>query len=166
MPSARVSIQLRRLLVVLAAISLAAGCRKSVPVPDGDITTSLTLPTVTEAAFEPAALKGKPTLVVFASPTCGHCFKELPVAQAAAGAESANIVAVFIVGAKQQAAAMVERAKFTATALVDSMGQLRTRYDIKAVPYMLVLGPDGQAREAFRGEQDAETLRSALASAR
>jgi hypothetical protein len=29
-----------------------------------------------------------------------------------------------------------------------------------------VLGPDGQARKAFRGEQDEETLRSALASAR
>jgi thiol-disulfide isomerase/thioredoxin len=170
MPSARVSIQFTsrgsQLIALAAAIFLAAACRKSVPVPDGDITASLTLPTVADAAFDPASLKGKPTLVVFASPTCGHCFAELPVAQTAAGAERANIVAVFVVGAKQQAAAMLERAKFTATALVDSMGQLRTKYDIKAVPYMLVLGPDGQARKAFRGEQDEETLRSALASAR
>ena len=157
---------MRRLVVLVAAISIAAGCKKKVPYPDGDITAALALPTVTDAAFDPATLKGKPTLVLFASPTCGHCLNELPIAEKAAGAERANVVAVFVVGAKQQAAAMVERAKFTATALVDSMGQLRTKYDIKAVPYMLVLGPDGQAREAFRGEQDEETLRSALASAR
>jgi thiol-disulfide isomerase/thioredoxin len=170
MPSARVWIQFAsrasQLIALAAAIFLGAACRKRVPVPEGDITASLTLPTVADAAFDPATLKGKPTLVVFASPTCGHCFAELPVAQTAAGAESANVVAVFVVGAKQQAAAMVERAKFTATTLVDSMGQLRAKYDIKAVPYMLVLGPDGQAREAFRGEQDEQTLREALASAR
>ena len=75
-------------------------------------------------------------------------------------------MAVFVVGAKPQAAAMIERAKFTAPALVDSSGGLRDKYDIKAVPYLLVLGPDGHAREAFRGEQDEQTLRSALASAR
>jgi thiol-disulfide isomerase/thioredoxin len=166
MPSARVSIQFRRLVVLLAALFLAAGCRKQVPIPDGDITASLTLPTLTDASFDPATLKGKPTLVVFASPTCGHCFKELPIAQAAASAESANVVAVFIAGAKQHAAAMVERAKYTATTLVDTAGALRDKYDIKAVPYLLVLGPDGKGREAFRGEQDEQTLRSALASAR
>jgi thiol-disulfide isomerase/thioredoxin len=166
MPSARVSIQFRRLIVVLATISLAAACKKSLPLPSGDITAALALPTVADATFDPATLKGKPTLLVFASPTCGYCFKELPIAQTAAGAENANVVAVFIAGARPQAAAMVERAKFTATALVDSSGGLRDKYDIKAVPYLLVLGADGQAREAFRGEQDEQTLRSALASAR
>jgi thiol-disulfide isomerase/thioredoxin len=173
MPSARVSIQCTWLgsrLALLAAIFLAvagaAACRKSVPIPDGDVTASLTLPTVADATFDPAALKGKPTLVVFASPTCGHCFKELPVAQAAAGPENANIVAVFVVGAKQQAASMVASAKYTAPALVDTAGALRTKYDIQAVPYILVLGPDGQARKGFRGEQDEDALRSALASAR
>jgi thiol-disulfide isomerase/thioredoxin len=152
--------------MLLAAIAAGAACKQSVPIPGGDVAATLALPTVTDAAFDPATLKGKPTLVVFASPTCGHCFKELPVAQAAAGAESANVVAVFIAGAKEQATAMVARAKFTATALFDGSRGLLERYDIKAVPYLLVLGPDGQAREAFRGEQDAETLRSALASAR
>jgi len=160
------SIQFRRLVVLLAAIFVAGACKKSVPIPDGDITAALALPTVAEASFDPASLKGKPTLVLFASPSCGHCFKELPVAQAAAGAERANVVAVFVVGGKQQAAAMVERAGFTAPALVDSSGGLLKKYDIKAVPYLVVLGPDGKGREAFRGEQDEQTLRSALASAR
>jgi thiol-disulfide isomerase/thioredoxin len=166
MPSARVSIQFLRLVVVLAAISFSAACKKKLPLPGGDITAALALPTVTDASFDPATLKGKPTLVLFASPSCGYCFKELPVAQTAAGAEDANVVAVFVVGGKQQAAAMVERAKFTAPALVDPSGELQKKYDIKAVPYLLVLGADGRAREAFRGEQDEPTLREALASAR
>ncbi len=168
MPSARVSIQSRRLLVLIAAISLGSisACKKALAVPGGDVAATLSLPTITDAAFDPATLKGKPTLVLFASPTCGYCLKELPIAEAAAGAESANVVAVFVVGGKQQAAAMIERAKFTAPALVDPSGGLLKKYDIKAVPYLLVLGPDGHARKAFRGEQDEGTLRSALASAR
>lgn len=166
MPSARVSLQCRRLAVLIAAISLAAACKKGLPAPDGDITAALALPSVTDAAFDPAALKGKPTLVMFASPSCGHCFNELPIAQAAAGAEGANVVTVFIVGGKQQAAKMLERAKYTAPAVVDTAGELRKKYDIKAVPYLLVLGPDGRARTAFRGAQDEGTLRSALASAK
>lgn len=166
MPSARVSIQFQRLLVVIAAISLAGACKKDSQVPGGDITAALALPTITDAAFDPATLKGKPTLVLFASPTCGYCLKELPIAEAAARAENANVVAVFIVGGKQQATAMIERAQFTATALIDPSRNVQKQYDIKAVPYLLVLGPDGHARKAYRGEQDEGTLRSALASAR
>ncbi|HWU90015.1 MAG TPA: TlpA disulfide reductase family protein [Kofleriaceae bacterium] len=151
-------------MLLFAAISLAGACKKGPP--GGDITTSLALPTTADAAFDPGTLKGKPTLVVFASPTCGHCFKELPVAQTAAAAEDANVVAVFVVGSKEQAASMASRAKYTATALVDPSGAVRSKYDINAVPYLLVLGPDGHARGAFTGEQDEATLRTALASAR
>jgi thiol-disulfide isomerase/thioredoxin len=151
-------------LLLLAAISLAGACKKGVP--SGDITAALALPMTTDAVFDPSTLKGKPTLVLFASPTCGHCFKELPIAQTAATAEDANIVAVFVVGSKQQAAAMTDRAKFTATVLVDPTQSLRSKYDIEAVPYLLVLGPDGRAREAFTGAQEESTLRTALASAR
>lgn len=147
-------------------ISLAGACKKGLPLPSGDITASLALPTATDDAFDPASLKGKPTLVMFASPTCGHCLGELPVAQTAASAEDANVVAVFIVGSKQQAATVTQQAKFTAPVLVDTKGDLRTKYDIKAVPYLVVLGPDGHARKAFRGAEDEATLRSALSSAR
>lgn len=166
MPSARASNQFRRLVLLCAAISIVAACKKSVPLPEGDITAALALPTVTDAAFDPATLKGKPTLVLFASPSCGYCFQELPIAEAAATAEGANVLAVFVVGAKQSAAAMLQRAKFTATGLVDTTGELQKKYDIKAVPYSLVLGPDGRAHQAFRGMQDEQTLRGALASAR
>jgi thiol-disulfide isomerase/thioredoxin len=151
-------------LLLIAAITLG-GCKSGAAVPDGDIAASLTLPTTTDTTFDPAALRGKPTLVLFASPTCGHCNTELPVAQRAAALASANLVAVYVVGAKQHAASVTRYAKFTAPVLVDD-GTLRKRFEITAVPYLLVLGPDGHARHAFRGEQDETTLVAALTSAR
>jgi len=151
--------------VVALAISGSA-CRKGVAVPDGDILASLTAPSADDArAFDPASLRGKPTLVLFASPTCPYCSEELPIAQQAAAAEDANIVAVYISGAKKHAMSVTKSAGYTGAVLVDD-GTLRKRYEIKGVPYTLILGADGHAKDAFRGMQDESTLRSALSDAR
>jgi hypothetical protein len=44
-------------------------------------------------------------------------------------------------------------------------GALLRRYKIKSVPYTLVLGPDGNARDAFIGEQATSTLKDAISRA-
>jgi thiol-disulfide isomerase/thioredoxin len=156
----------RHALTLLLSIALAiTACRRSEPVPDGDITASLTLPTLGEHTFDPASLKGKPCLVMFVTPTCPHCLKTLPRGIAAAEAEGANVVAVFVAGGKQNAEGVVSHTKFLGTAMVDD-GTLLRQYKIKAVPYSLVLGPDGHARDAFRGEQDESTFKDALADAK
>jgi thiol-disulfide isomerase/thioredoxin len=162
MPSARRSTQL---LLLLLAISCA--CRKRLDGPPGDIVAALApLPTADDSAFDAQSLRGKPTLVMFASPTCGHCIAEMPIAQKAVAAEQANLVAVFVVGAKRHAASVAKSTGFTAPVLVDEQGTLRKQYGIKGVPYLVVLGADGRAREAFRGRQEEDTLREALADAR
>jgi len=102
---------------------------------------------------------------VFAWPTCPHCIKEIPIAQQVAASERAGMVVVFVRGSRQAAGEIVAELKLTAPVLVDD-GTLRNRYAVNAVPYTLVLGPDGHATEAFRGAQDEATLRSALADAR
>jgi len=156
----------RHALTLLLSIALAmTACRRGEPVPDGDVTASLTLPTLGEHTFDPASLKGKPCLVMFVTPTCPHCLKTLPRGIAAAQAEGANIVAVFVAGGKQNAEGVISHAKFPGTAMVDD-GTLLRQYKIKAVPYSLVLGPDGHARDAFRGEQDESTFEDALADAK
>lgn len=150
----------------VSAILLASACKSGTPVPGGDITASLAIPTTTDTTFDPTTLKGKPTLVMFASPTCGHCMVELPSAQKAAAAENANMVAVFIVGNKKHASSVAKSKGLTGPVLVDEDGALRKKYNIRGVPYTVVLGTDGRAREAYRGEQGEETLREALADAR
>lgn len=165
MPLARRSTQL--LLLVALTISLSSCRTKGLDIPADDFIAALRpLPTADDSLFDPGTLRGKPTLVLFASPTCGHCMIELPIAEKAAAAENANVVAVFIVGNKKHAAAVKKSKNLTGPVLVDDKGELRHKYNIKGVPYTVVLGPDGRAREAYRGEQGEKILREALADAR
>ena len=151
-------------MIVVVAIGIAA-CRKRQKGPEGDILATLKATPINTDAFDPGSFRGKPSLLLFVSPTCHYCLAELPVAQKVAADKGANIVAVFIVGEKQNATGVLEHAKFTAPALLDD-GSLRRRYGIRSVPLTLVLGPDGHAREQFTGAQDAETLEEALADAK
>jgi thiol-disulfide isomerase/thioredoxin len=166
MPSPRRRVQ----LFLVLAIALAAGCkRNNTPVPAGDITESLDLPSLGPTAFDPKSLKGKPSLVMFVTPTCSHCLATIPRAAAAAQAKGDNVVAVFVAGQKQNVEGVVSHVKFPGVALVpDKDGQkaLIDKFNIRGVPYALVLGADGKAREAFRGEQEESTFVSALNNAR
>lgn len=143
------------------------GCHPGHTPPPGDILADLRLPTIDGDAFDAATLRGKPTLVLFFRPTCSHCLAELPHAVAAAHATDANIVAVQIVGTLEGTADLLHRAGYVGPMLSDvAGGALRQKYAIKAVPYTLVLGPDGHAERAFLGEQDEATLTAALENAR
>ena len=155
--------RLSQLLIVLAICF--AGCKKHEPGPAGDILETLRAPTVAGAAFDPHTLRGKPSLVLFVSPTCPHCVEELPAAQKAARDNDANVVAVFIVGKAENAQGVLAHTKFEGPALIDD-GTLRRRYGVRSVPYTLVLGADGHAREQFHGGQGESTLADALADAR
>lgn len=164
MPLARRSTQ----LLFFVALAISAGCRtKGNEIPADDFIAALRpLPTADDSLFDPATLRGKPTLLVFASPTCSHCMVELPVAQQAAAAEHANMVAVFIVGNKKHAASVKKSKGLTGPVLVDEDGALRKQYNIRGVPFTVVLDGDGRGVESYRGEQGAKVLREALAAAR
>ncbi|MDB4957727.1 MAG: Redoxin [Myxococcales bacterium] len=165
MPSRHGWTQQRIALAAILVIALPfAACRRGEKLPDGDIAASLTVEPIGDH-FDPGSIKGKPSLVLFVTPTCPHCRVELPRAAAAAQAEGANVVAVFVAGKAENATGVLADAKFPGRALVDD-GSLTKRYHIKSVPYALVLGADGHARDAFIGEQDESTLRDALANAK
>lgn len=167
MPLPSRSTQLRVLRVLTVAIALAAlmACRRKEDGPKGDILATLQANTLDGVAFDGKTLGGKPTLLMFVSPTCPHCLDEIPIADRVAKANGANAVAVFIAGKAENAKGVVEHTKFSGTALIDD-GSLRKRYGVRAVPYTLVLGADGHAREAIRGAQGADVLEDAIADAR
>ena len=154
-----------RVVTLLLSLALVAACKRGEPVPDGDIAASLTMPSLGAEKWDPVSLKGKPSLVMFVTPTCSHCLKTIPNGAAAAKAEGANVVAVFVAGGKQNAEGIISTTKFPGAALIDD-GTLLRKYKIKAVPYSLVLGADGHAKDAFRGEQDESTFRDALSDAK
>jgi thiol-disulfide isomerase/thioredoxin len=137
------------------AIALLFGCHQGPTVPEGDVLAAVNRP----------ELHGKPSLVMFVTPTCSHCLATIPRAIDAAAAESANIVAVFVAGKEENAKGVIDHTHFPGEWMVDD-GALTRRYAVKSVPYILVVGSDGHARDAFLGEQDTTTLKDALASAK
>jgi thiol-disulfide isomerase/thioredoxin len=149
----------------LVLLALAACKRKGEAVPAGDVAATLALPSLGAMKFDPESLKGKPALVMFVTPTCSHCLATIPRAASAAEATGANVVAVFVTGTKENAEGVVSHTKFPGTALIDD-GTLRRKYNIRGVPYSLVLGPDGRARQAFTGSQQEATFREALDDAK
>jgi len=136
-------------------IALLFGCHRGQAVPEGDVLAAVNRP----------ELHGKPTIVMFVTPTCSHCLATIPRAIDAAAAESANVVAVFVAGKEENAKGVIDHTHFPGEWMVDD-GALTRRYAVKSVPYILVVGSDGHARDAFLGEQDTTTLKDALASAK
>ena len=165
MPLPRRSTQLLRAAAIVSIVVALMACRRREDAPKGDILATLKASTLEGTEFDASTLKGKPTLLMFVSPTCPHCLDEIPIADRVAKANGANAVAVFIAGKAENAKGVVEHTKFAGAALIDD-GSLRRRYGVRAVPYTLVLGPDGHATEAIRGAQGADVLEDALDSAR
>jgi thiol-disulfide isomerase/thioredoxin len=139
---------------VLAIALVLAACHRGEKVPEGDVL----------AAVKRPELRGKPGIVMFVTPTCPHCLATIPHAIEAASGQNATVTAVFVAGTEDNAKGVIEHTKFPGEWMVDD-GALTRRYAIKSVPYILVIGRDGVAREAFLGEQDTSTLKDALASA-
>jgi thiol-disulfide isomerase/thioredoxin len=153
---------------LLATLSLGTlgACKKTgVAPPAGDIGAKLTVPTTAGAVFDPAALEGKPTVVVFWRPGCPHCRDELPDVAQVCKDKGATAVAVQVAEAPPSGLRILEGMKWEGVALVDD-GTLRKDLAIKSVPYTLVLRPDGTAARAYVGRQSYETLAGAIAAAR
>ena len=153
-------------LAAIALVVLAVAChRNTTKVPDGDILASLTVPSLAGDQLDIQALEGKPTLIVFMTPSCVHCLATLPHAIEAAKQQASNIVAVFVAGDTARAQRIVEQLKFPGPALHDD-GTLRKLYSVESVPYTVVVGKDGHATDAFEGEQETDTLARSLSRAR
>jgi thiol-disulfide isomerase/thioredoxin len=140
--------------VLAIALVFGMGCHRGPKLPDDN---------VLDAVHRPE-LKGKPSLVMFVTPTCPHCLATIPHAVEAAAAEHAGLVTVFVAGQEDNAKGVIDHAHFTGEWMVDD-GGLRRRYAISSVPYTLVVGADGRARDAFVGEQQTDTLKDAIARA-
>src|SRR6478609_6526115 len=108
-----------RVVTLLLSVVAVSSSKHGEPVPDGDVAATLTMPSMGAEKYDPASLKGKPSLVMFVTPTCSHCLKTIPNGIAAAKAEGANVVAVFVAGGKQNAEGVISTTKFSGAALVD-----------------------------------------------
>ena len=148
----------RLCLAVILLVALVA-CKNELEPPPGDVAAALTLETLDGEPFDPGTLRGKPAIVMFWRPGCPYCLNEMPTVAKVARDKGAAAIAVMVSGNREKAKEIAKT--FDGTILVDD-GSLRSRYDIKAVPYTLILRGDGTASHAFRGEQGESRLAGAL----
>lgn len=154
---------LRRAVLLAATFAASAfGCsRNTVEPPAGDILASLALPMVDGNVFDPKPLYDRDVLVMFFSPSCGHCMRELPDGVAAAEKAGTAVLAVMLNGSSDQAESLSVASRLTTPVIMDD-GQIRQKYNIRSVPYTLVLNQGGKAERAFIGAQGHDRLASAL----
>ncbi len=143
---------------------IASACQRGPTPPSGDVAATLTGPLIDGSDFAPTSLAGKPTLVMFVTPTCPYCLATLPRAVQASHAAHANAVAVFSVGKPENARGVIDHVHWDGAAIVDG-GALAKHYGIHSFPTTFVLTADGHAREVLVGEQDEAALADALADA-
>jgi thiol-disulfide isomerase/thioredoxin len=152
-------------LAAMVALSAAGslGCRRNgVEPPQGDVLAELSALTMVDGnVFDPKALYDRDVLVMFFSPSCGHCMREMPDGVAAAEQAGTAVLAVMLNGGNDEAERLAFADRLTAPVLLDD-GQIRRKYGIRAVPYTLVLNQGGKAERAFVGAQGQERLATAL----
>lgn len=156
----------RTTVVALVASALLFACTKDGETPPaGDIGAKLTVNTAAGEAFDPAALDGKPAVVVFWRPGCPHCRDELPDVAQVCKDKGCTAVAVQVAEAPPSGLRVLEGMKWDGVALVDD-GTLRKDLKITKVPWTLVLRPDGTAARSYIGRQSYDTLAGAVAAAK
>ncbi len=118
------------------------------------------MPTLDDAPFDLATIADKPVILMFWRTGCQYCMNEMPNVAKAAASHGAVAIAVMIAGSKASAKRLAK--DFDGVILIDD-GTLRKQYDIRKVPYTLILRRDGTAATAFLGEQSEATLARAVA---
>ncbi len=103
------------------------------------------------AAGDPVKLsdyRGKVVIVAFFASWCEPCRKELPILASIQHQATHDQVAVFEVDWKESAAQytlIARRLKdFDFTFIADESGSYGDRYDVDAIPHMVIIGRDGR----------------------
>jgi thiol-disulfide isomerase/thioredoxin len=123
----------------------------------------LARPTLAGENFDAGALAGKVVLLNFWSPGCGYCVKELPDLQKVArelGADQVELVTVVINDQGGQASDVVAELGLAAPVLVAD-AELSRQFRVDAVPWTVVIGKDGKAKQVLRGTQAKGAFRDA-----
>lgn len=132
--------ELKATLFALGILMLFPGCNRSSPPRPSTPSTSGVLHLTTDS-FEGALGQEKPVLVDFWAPWCGPCRTQGPILE--------------------EAAAQIGDRAVVGKVNVDEEAALAKRFDIRAIPTLIVFRK-GQEIQRFTGVQQAATLTSAL----
>lgn len=162
---------------ILAAFPVSSGPKplavfsggSSVPPMDSLVGRRLppfVLPGVTPSSqpVDSARLEGEPLVVVFWSPSCPPCRKELPELAGLARSErdQVHVVGVDVGTNRSSAAAFLARYRVTFPSAFDPSDHLAEAWEVVGTPTTFVLGPKGTVRAARAGPWSPTAIRAVL----
>jgi thiol-disulfide isomerase/thioredoxin len=134
------------------------------------------IPAVAGASFDgtPLTIKadGGARLIVFLAHWCPHCQREVPVVQAwldakgrPAGVELVSVVTAIDPDAPNYPPdAWLAREHWSVPVIVDTDGQIATRYGLTAFPFWVAVRADGTVAQRLTGELTPDQLDALVAS--
>jgi len=144
---------------LIAGAGALVGCQKlGTPASGQEIAPALALPTADGGVFDPAALAGKPALVMFWSTTCGTCLDELPEIQKVADQGDCEVVTVVVKGAADQAEVVAQQLGVRVPVLIDEGRQFRSTLGLEGTPTTYALDAQGRATRYVVGGYGYERL--------
>lgn len=110
------------------------------------------------------ALRGRVVLLDFWATWCAPCLIELPSIEKVHREFKDQGLIVLGVNdeAPETARAFMKEKNYTFTTLVDAGREVAQRYEVEAIPQVLVIGKDGKVASHFFGMKSENVLRSAL----
>ena len=141
-----------RCLVVALVIGFVLGCarRKETGLYPGDLAPDFSLPTVAGSGSESlrlSDLKGRVVLVNFWASWCSPCISELPAMERLYARLKDRGFVILGVGVDDQPESLAEfQRKYALTfpLVVDSAGEVKTRYKLNGVPESFVVDREGK----------------------
>jgi peroxiredoxin len=105
---------------------------------------------------------GRVVVLDFWSTSCGACVEALPELEAVYRAyrgRGAEVLGINLEpGIEPSVRAFVRSRGLTYPMYVDATGEARSRYKVRSIPFLVVIGADGIVRWTHRGPADADTI--------
>lgn len=109
--------------------------------------------------IELGAYQGKVIIITFWATWCGPCMKEMPVlsgVQKQVGSDRLQVIAITYKESKKQYKKIAKALKdYPLVVAYDYKGRVAKKYEVKAIPHMVIVGKDGTVRAVHVGYSEA-----------
>ena len=117
----------------------------------------------TERYISLSDFSGKPVLLEFFSPNCGHCIKMIPTIEELSKRYGGEMVFLVIsTPMREQLKNVIEKYGLTQTILIDDKYEVFNKYDVEGTPTFIILDSSHNIVKVIIGERPIEEFTTAI----